>query len=101
MAMTFGDASAAIFGRFYGRRKLSFIPNRTIEGIQANFLFTFLSIILVWRIMSPPGLDIWNIIAGAGIGAVTSAILETISLWGTDNLTVPIGVSFCLDLLGF
>ncbi|CAG8549039.1 10875_t:CDS:2 [Paraglomus occultum] len=101
MAMTYGDAFAAIIGRLYGHRKLSFIPDRTIEGIQANFLFTFFSIFLVWNIMSPPGLDIWNIIAGAGVGAVVSAILETISLWGTDNLTVPIGVSFCLDLLGF
>jgi phytol kinase len=101
MAMTYGDAFASIIGRAYGQHTYTFISTRTIEGTQANFVFSLLSIAIVWFIMSPPSLTTWDIAAGAVIGATVSAMLEAISPWGTDNLSVPIGVSFFLDFLGF
>ncbi|KAG9300293.1 hypothetical protein G9A89_011366 [Geosiphon pyriformis] len=106
MAMTYGDAFAAIIGKKYGRHGYLLIGDesnrRTIEGSQANFIASFLAISIVWWIMSPPALGgFGNLILGAMVGAVANTGLEAISTYGSDNLIAPIGVSFVLSWLGF
>ncbi|CAG8451919.1 15876_t:CDS:2 [Acaulospora morrowiae] len=106
MAMTFGDASASVIGKTYGRRGYQVIgtshEKRTYEGSLAFFIFTLLSVSFFWSLMSPPELDSkWNYFWGSLISASVGTFLESISPMGTDNLTVPVGVSFILSILGF
>ncbi|CAG8627096.1 10772_t:CDS:2 [Ambispora leptoticha] len=106
MAMTYGDAFAAIIGKRYGKHEYQVIGDgdnrRTLEGSQANFIASFLAVSITWMIMSPPELNnYWDIIFGSIIAAVASTAFEAISPRGTDNLTVPIGVSFTLSWLGY
>ncbi|CAJ0757349.1 7951_t:CDS:2 [Entrophospora sp. SA101] len=107
MAMTFGDAFASIIGKRYGKRYYHVVTarseRRTIEGSLANFVTTAIAILFFWSIMSPPTLlnSTWNYITGALIGATASTLLEAISPMGTDNISVPLGVSFILSILNY
>ncbi len=104
MAMTWGDAFSAIIGKRFGRHTYS-VPGgsksykRTLEGSLAGFVFTFVAVAITLAILSPLSLPL--ILLAALIAAVVGTLLEAISPWGTDNLTVPIGVSIVLFWLGF
>jgi phytol kinase len=106
-AMTYGDAFAAIVGRRYGRHRyyqpLGGESNvYTLEGSLANFVFTFVGVGITWWVMSPPGItSTGKLLYGALISAVVATPLEALSPWGSDNLIVPIGVSWVLELLNF
>ncbi len=102
MAMTWGDAFSAILGKRYGRHFYS-VPGgkghkRTLEGSLACFVFTFLAVAITLRITS--SLDMPLILLGGLIAAILGTLLEAVSPFGTDNLTVPIGVAIVLFWLG-
>src|SRR5690348_2317813 len=105
MAMTFGDAFASIIGKKYGRRGYQVIGDsrerKTIEGSLANFIATMISVSYFWSIMSPPALTTKDYFTGALVSASVSTCLEAMSPKGCDNLTVPLGVTFALSLLGY
>ncbi|MGB9722929.1 MAG: diacylglycerol/polyprenol kinase family protein [Chloroflexia bacterium] len=99
MAMTWGDAMAAIVGqtwgqagyRLWGRRK-------TWLGSLACFSWTLLALTLTLRFLGrlEPPLALGQA-ALAGLGAT---IAEALSPPGTDNLTVPVVAAGLLFLLG-
>jgi phytol kinase len=104
MAMTFGDAFASIIGRKYGVHRyqvVGFREQKTIEGSLANFVVTMISVPFFWYIMSPPTLTTRNYFTGALISASASTLFEAISPFGSDNLTVPIGVALTLVLFEY
>ena len=108
--MTFGDAFAGIIGERYGKRyyhvMMDYPKHRTVEGSLANFVASAIAILFFWWVMSPlpssSGLNsTWDYITGALIGATVSTLFESVSPWGTDNISVPLGVSFILSFLNY
>jgi len=106
MPMTWGDALAAILGRRYGRRKYSVLGvTRSVEGSLAMLLFSWLSVFLALLLLpplSPPGRGGWGGWQTSLLYALTVAVfitlVEAISPWHMDNLTVPLlsAVLLCL-----
>lgn len=93
MAMTLGDAFAAIVGEKYGRRKHYISMDqetnsqcKTYEGSAACFVAIFFGTIVIGRICSLDSL------ADAFVCAVIGTFFEAVSPWGTDNLTVPFSI---------
>jgi len=107
MAMTWGDALAALLGRAFGRRTYTvFGHSRTWEGTLVMALASFAAIFLtLWLLpgssLSPmsavPGLGRAALMALAGAAAATTA--EGLSPAGLDNLTVPLSAALVLYLL--
>lgn len=107
MAMTWGDALAAIVGRRLGRRSYTVMGStRTWEGTAVMFVASavamFLTILLVpgspLGPTSPP-LGVGVALVAALVGAGVAAAAEAVSPAGTDNLSVPLlaaGVVFAV-----
>jgi dolichol kinase len=93
IAMTLGDAFAAVIGEKFGRRK-HYAPidsdsppeGKTYEGSAACFVAIYVGVLFVGYICS---VNAWT---DALISAVVGTFFEAVSPWGTDNLTVPFSV---------
>jgi phytol kinase len=89
MPMTWGDALAAVLGRRYGQRKYSVLGStRSMEGSLAMFLFSWLSSFLALLLLPPLGWQTSMLYALAV--AVFATLVEALSPWHVDNLTVPL-----------
>jgi phytol kinase len=98
MAMTWGDALASIIGRRYGTRSYRFFGHsRTMEGTLAMFLASSVSIAATLYALA--GRELHQSIAFAMIAATVAASVEAVSLYGSDNLTVPLATAGTLCLL--
>jgi phytol kinase len=102
MAMTWGDAFSAIIGKRFGKHSYR-VPGsrnhkRTLEGSLAGFVFTFAAVSITLAITS--SLTVPLILLGGLIAAIVGTLLEAISPFGSDNLTVPIAVAIVLFWLG-
>ena len=107
MAMTLGDAFAAIVGQKWGRGKYT-ISNttRTLSGSLAMFLFSFFGIFASLYLV--PGsslsansavLSLHTVLLFSVITAFAATIFEAISPASTDNLSVPLLSGLILFLL--
>lgn len=101
MPMTWGDAFAAIIGKRWGRRKYTIAgATRSIEGSLAMFAFSFVGVLLVSLWMGPA---VYNRITWAVVFALVTAaaatLVESVSVRGLDNLTVPAASLLVLWLL--
>jgi phytol kinase len=107
MSMTFGDALAALIGRYFGKLKYTFWKHtRSLEGSLAFFIFSFAAVFLTLRLsflysLNPsflllPTHKLFFLSAAASLAA---ASVEAISPRGTDNLTVPLTAACVLYLL--
>jgi phytol kinase len=95
VAWGFGDASAAVFGRRFGRRKYShplFDSDKTLEGTYAMIAFSFVAIFATLSLMLTMPLIIRLLISF--VLACVGAVAEAISRKGLDTLTVPFTVAF-------
>lgn len=104
MPMTWGDAMAAIVGRRYGHYRFT-IGGRTrsLEGSLAMLFWSWVSTSLALFAMPyfaarPPINWMLALIYGAAI-AIVSTVVEALSPWGIDNLTVPIATALALQAL--
>jgi uncharacterized protein (TIGR00297 family) len=99
MAMTWGDAFAAIVGRAFGKHPY-FIGKhqRSFEGSAAMFGFGGIAILLTLALMNT-GLDAVQIVSFSVFLALAATFVEAISLRGLDNVFVPIGSSMLLFVL--
>lgn len=98
MAMTWGDALAAIVGRRFGRRRYSVAGGtRTIEGSVAMFGASLVAMLLT--ILLVPGSPLGPLTPPLGAGtallaalaaALAATVAEALSPAGTDNLSVPL-----------
>ena len=85
-ALAFGDGTASLAGKFFGRIRPSFLWGKSLEGSAACFLGTFFS---VW---------LYTIIIGSGnsrialIAAVTAIIAELLPFRDWDNIIIPMVV---------
>lgn len=87
---TFGDASAAIFGKAFGRTWIKGLKNRAYEGCAAEF---FVDILIGWIFLP----DWITILIMAG----TATIVETLANKLDDNLLIPIFSGFNGELALF
>ncbi len=90
MPMTWGDALAAVVGRRWGRRKFR-VPGgyRTLEGSLTFLVVAWAATALPLAFLSGTPFPGWRAVPVALLVALTTAVVEAISPWGTDNLTVP------------
>lgn len=95
LSMGYGDGLAGIVGSQWGKKKLSVINRqKTILGTFTMFVVTFLVITgLLFVVNKEHALLIALFLAAAG------TLIELISPNGTDNLTLPLGLSFLYQLL--
>ena len=99
MPMTWGDALAAVLGRRYGQRKYSVLGStRSVEGSLAMFIFSWLSVFLALLLLPPLGWQASLLYALAV--AVFATLVEALSPWHMDNLTVPLLSAALLYLMG-
>ena len=93
-----GDGAAALVGRRRGTRKYHlFGHSRTMEGTLTLFLVASASMAPVLGLLG--GLDWHQAVAFALIAGTVAAAVETISIHGSDNATVPFSVAATLLLL--
>jgi phytol kinase len=98
MAMTWGDALAALVGKTYGKHKYQFgESSRTWEGSAVMFVTSAIVIFLVLTLLptsffSPNSLtwDTWKVLLASFLAASSATLVEAVSPHGTDNLTVPL-----------
>jgi phytol kinase len=98
MAMTWGDALAALIGRRFGKHKYKVADSvRSWEGSAAMFLVSTTAIFLVLLLLPgsslsplavPYGID--QAILLAVISGSLATLAEGVSPHGTDNLSVPL-----------
>ena len=89
MPLTWGDAAAAVLGRRFGQvRYTIFGHTRTLEGSVSMTIFSAISVFAALTLLSPGMPGGTAAIYAVGI-ALFSTLIEAISLWGVDTLTVP------------
>lgn len=97
-AAGFGDTAAALVGRRTGSRKFRAMGHsRSMEGTLTLFLSSGLTMAPVLSMVG--GLGTHQAVAFALIGATVAASVESVSVYGTDNLTVPVATAATLALL--
>lgn len=88
MPMTWGDALAAVAGRRIGKHHYTILGNtRSLEGsavmFLAGFVATLIPLVLIGQIALLTAMGV------AAATALAATIVEAVSPWGIDNLTVP------------
>ncbi|HMA33028.1 MAG TPA: DUF92 domain-containing protein [Chloroflexia bacterium] len=100
MAMTWGDAAAALVGRRWGRHRYVIGgQTRSLEGSAAMAGATGISVALVLGGLAPGLYSGGAALVTAGLAGIAAALLEPAAPRGQDNLSVPIGVGVLLWLL--
>jgi phytol kinase len=90
MPLTWGDGIAPVIGEAFGRHAYTvFGHRRTLQGSAAFFvaglLFTWLAL---WLIPGPPQIEATTALGVAAVIMGSTTLVEAVSLWGLDNLTV-------------
>ena len=88
MPMTWGDALAAVVGRRIGRRHYSVLGStRSVEGSMTMFLAAWVATSMTLTLLGTgdPMTALWI----SAVTAFAAALVEAVSPWGIDNLTVP------------
>lgn len=94
MAMTWGDAFAAIIGRLWGRHRYTILgQHKSLEGSLAMFAFSLVAILLTLVLMMP-GLALSSAVIASLVAALVATAIEAISPAGLDNLSVPVVTAF-------
>jgi len=100
MIMGLGDGFASIVGQRWGRHP--FHPwhhTKSLEGSLAMFVFSFLAVCGVLAVMSRNPVSV--ILLRAVLMASAATVIEALSPWGIDNLTVPVASGLLYWLLFF
>ncbi|PSN76766.1 phosphatidate cytidylyltransferase, partial [filamentous cyanobacterium CCP4] len=89
LVMTWGDGLAALIGQNFGRHPYKVFGNqKSWEGSLAMALASFLVCVLVLGLTAGFTGAVWGT---ALVVAIAATLLETLSFYGLDNLTVPLG----------
>ena len=97
LVMGYGDGFAAIIGKKHGKHSLKFGKiEKSVEGSIAMFIFSFGALLAI--LISTNSL---HALGYAILISVVATLVELFSPNGTDNLMVPLVVSFLYYLLVF
>lgn len=89
LVMTWGDGLAALVGQNFGRHPYKILGSqKSLEGSLTMALASFIVSALVLGLATG-----WTLAVGmtAAVVAIAATLLETLSFYGLDNLTVPLG----------
>lgn len=90
MPMTWGDALAAVVGQRIGQRRYTVAGStRSLEGSVVLFLISWAATLAPLLLLAPGGLDPVTAVGAAAATALGAVVIEALSPWGIDNLTVP------------
>lgn len=103
MPLTWGDGLASVIGRAYGvNRYVIFGLQRSLEGSTTFFImggiFTWLAL---WVIPGNPVISPQEAIGPALVTLLATTLVEAVSPWGIDNLTVSATAIIILGLWQF
>lgn len=94
LIMGYGDGLAAVLGKKYGKNKFYLFGNeKSFAGSLTMFLASFIVSIIILGIYSP-----YNLLFNSFCVAIFATIIEAISPFGLDNLTVPLLTSIFYQL---
>lgn len=104
MPLTWGDAMAAVFGEHYGQYRFSIGGRiRSLEGSIAMLFFswvtTSLALFAMPYLVGKPLINWMMALLYGGAVSLVCTVVEALSPWGTDNLTVPAAAVLMLHLL--
>jgi phytol kinase len=104
MPVTWGDSMAAIFGEHYGHYRFSIGGQvRSLEGSIAMLFFSWISTSLALfgmpYLTGKPPINWMMALLYGGAVALVCTVVEALSPWGTDNLTVPAAAVLILHLM--
>ncbi len=100
MALTWGDAAAALVGRALGRHRYVIAGDtRSLEGSAALVGATFLSVLPTLLLLDPAHYPLERVLPVAAVVALCAALLEPAAPKGQDNLSIPIGTGILLWLI--
>jgi phytol kinase len=108
MAMTWGDALAALIGKRYGTHRYTINGStRTYEGSAVMFVVTAVVVALTLTFLPGSSLSPYaelntpiTIAIASLAGAAVGTLVEALSPHGTDNLSVPICVALVALIAG-
>ena len=90
MPMTWGDALAAVVGRHIGQRRYTVAGSlRSLEGSVMMFLASWATTLVPLVLLAPEPIDAIAAVGASAVTALGATIIEAVSPWGIDNLTVP------------
>lgn len=100
LVMTWGDGLAALVGQNFGRHPFKVWGNqKSWEGSLTMALASFVVCLLVLGFTA--GFT-GSVTAVAAVVAIAATLLETLSFYGLDNLTVPLGsAALAYGLMGW
>lgn len=104
LPMAYGDASAALIGERFGKRRYRIFAAKSLEGSVGMFMVTFsvfaISLMFFSQVCS---FAVSNPISAVLAVALVAVLAEGLSPLGFDNLTVPIlsALTFILLTGGF
>jgi dolichol kinase len=107
LPLVYGDAFASIIGERYGNHKWKFSIDKSIEGSSAGFAVTTISLCLVlslYVLVDKLDASFSTILLLALMTSFIMVIVEVLSPYGTDNLSIPIvctGLAIYFDKIVF
>ena len=100
MPMTWGDALAAVVGRRIGQHRYTVAGStRSLEGSAVMLLVGWAATLVPLLLLAPQPLDPVAAVGAAAATALGAAVVEALSPWGIDNLTVPAVSALVLVLM--
>jgi phytol kinase len=104
MPLTWGDAMAAIIGRQYGHYGYTITGRtRSLEGSLAmlfwSWITTSLALFIMPYVVGRPAINWLLALIYGGAVALVCTVVEALTPWGLDNLTVPAAAALVLHLL--
>ncbi len=90
MPLTWGDGIAPVIGRAFGKNQYTvFGHTRTLQGSAAFFVFgLFFTWLALWLIPGPTPIDPLTAILPALLIMSVTTLIEAVSIWGLDNITI-------------
>jgi dolichol kinase len=104
MPMTWGDAMAALTGQRYGHYRYTITGRtRSVEGSMAmlfwSWVSTSLALLIGPYLLGKPPIHWLLALVYGGAVALVCTLVEALTPWGLDNLTVPAAAALILHLL--
>ncbi len=99
--LAFGDGAATLAGRRWGRHRLAWNPDKSVEGLLAFFAAGgAAAVFLAWwtaPAVAPPPAFAFIIVAPL-LAALAAGLVETVPIALDDNITVPASAAAVLWL---
>ena len=90
MPMTWGDALAAVLGRRFGQRRYTVAGStRSLEGSAVMFFVSWVATLVPLLLLPAQPIAPLVAVVAAAVTALAATVVEALSPWGIDNLTVP------------